>query len=38
MPTTANVIVDGPATISVATWAYSYGAALGASVWERRVA
>jgi hypothetical protein len=30
---TANIIVDGPATISVATWAYSHAAQLGASAW-----
>jgi hypothetical protein len=29
----ANIIVDGPATRSVAAWAYSHGAALGASAW-----
>jgi hypothetical protein len=27
---TANVIVDGPATLSVAAWAYSHAAQLGA--------
>jgi hypothetical protein len=30
---TANIIVDGPATISVATWAYSHAAHLGAGAW-----
>jgi 5-methylcytosine-specific restriction endonuclease McrA len=30
---TANIIVDGPATLSVATWAYSHAAQLGAAVW-----
>jgi hypothetical protein len=30
---TANIIVDGPATISVATWAYSHAAQLGAGAW-----
>jgi hypothetical protein len=30
---TANIIVDGPATISVAVWAYSRAAQLGASAW-----
>ena len=29
----ANIIVDGPATISVATWAYSHAAQLGAAAW-----
>jgi hypothetical protein len=29
----ANIIVDGPATISVATWAYSHAAQLGAGAW-----
>jgi 5-methylcytosine-specific restriction endonuclease McrA len=29
----ANIVVDGPATRSVAIWAYSHGAALGASAW-----
>jgi hypothetical protein len=30
---TANFIVDAPATISVATWAYSHAAQLGAGAW-----
>jgi 5-methylcytosine-specific restriction endonuclease McrA len=30
---TANIIVDGPATISVAAWAYSHAAQLGAGAW-----
>jgi hypothetical protein len=30
---TANIIVDGPATVSVATWAYSHAAQLGAGAW-----
>ena len=30
---TANIIVDAPATISVATWAYSHAAQLGAGAW-----
>jgi hypothetical protein len=30
---TANIIVDGPATLSVATWAYSHAAQLGAGAW-----
>ncbi len=29
----ANIIVDGAATRGVAAWAYSHGAALGASAW-----
>jgi hypothetical protein len=31
--TTTNIIVDGPATLSVATWAYSHAAQLAAAVW-----
>jgi hypothetical protein len=30
---TANIIVDAPATLSVATWAYSHAAQLGAGAW-----
>jgi hypothetical protein len=30
---TANIIVDGPATLSVATWAYSHAAQLGVAAW-----
>jgi hypothetical protein len=30
---TANIIVDGPAALSVATWAYSHAAQLGAAAW-----
>jgi hypothetical protein len=30
---TANIIVDGPATISVAIWAYSHASQLHASAW-----
>jgi hypothetical protein len=30
---TANLIVDGPAAISVANWAYSHAAQLGAAAW-----
>jgi 5-methylcytosine-specific restriction endonuclease McrA len=30
---TANIIVDGPATLSVVTWAYSHAAQLGAAAW-----
>jgi hypothetical protein len=30
---TANIIVDGPATLSVAAWAYSHAAQLGAGAW-----
>jgi hypothetical protein len=29
----ANIIVGGPATLSVATWAYSHAAQLGAAAW-----
>jgi hypothetical protein len=29
----ANIIVDGPATISVAAWAYPHAAQLGAGAW-----
>jgi hypothetical protein len=29
----ANIIIDGPATLSVAAWAYSHAAQLGAGVW-----
>lgn len=31
----ANIIVDGPATIGVAAWAYAHNAALGAPAWLR---
>jgi hypothetical protein len=30
----ANIIVDGPATIGVAAWAYAHNAALGAPAWS----
>jgi hypothetical protein len=34
---TATIIVDGPATLSVATWAYSHAAQLGAPACSRLI-